>query len=115
MTWGNMTFTASNREKSHFPEDGIFLEFTTFMFRWALGQVAPASCMSLAKVIWARSKQNGLWQNFSSMLQPRRKLFVGLWEVPAFHTGFTRIRQRDGTVQPGEGKALGDFRAPSST
>lgn len=58
MTWGNVTFTVSNREKKHFPEYGIFLKFTTFVFGWALGQVALASCMSSAKVIWARSKQN---------------------------------------------------------
>lgn len=56
MTWGNVTFTVSNREKRHFPEYDIFLEFTTFVFRWALEQVAPASRMSSAKGIWARSK-----------------------------------------------------------
>lgn len=89
MTWGNVTFTISNREKRHFPEYGIFLEFTTSVFRWALGQAAPASCMSSAKGIWTRSKQNGLLQNFSSMSEPRRKLFAGLWEVPAVRTGST--------------------------
>lgn len=106
MTWGNVTFTISNREKRHFPEYGIFLEFTTSVFRWALGQAAPASCMSSAKGIWTRSKQNGLLQNFSSMLEPRRKLFAGLWEVPAVCTGSIhkdKMESWDSSAQRREG------------
>lgn len=36
MAWERVTFSVSKREKRHFIEYDICLEFTTFVFRWAL-------------------------------------------------------------------------------